>query len=234
MSKHVRQRRAASADVLIGADGIHSTVRRALLGAERPRFACRAYRGLIPVGSGARHLRRESTALARAGPAFCALFRVGGPAAEFRRPRRAGRLDQRILDRAGQRRRPARGLCRAGTRRSSASSTRSTRPSYGRCSTACRWRAGRLAASPCSAMPAIPCCRSWARAAAQAIEDAAALTACLLNAGDDVAAALKLYETVRLPRASRIQEISLGQQDPVPHARWARPDGARRPDGRRA
>ena len=38
-----------TADVLVGADGIHSTVRRALLGPERMRIACRAYRGLIPA-----------------------------------------------------------------------------------------------------------------------------------------------------------------------------------------
>src|SRR5262245_30323563 len=39
-----------SADVLVGADGITSTVRTALLGEEAPRFAgCVAYRGLVPV-----------------------------------------------------------------------------------------------------------------------------------------------------------------------------------------
>ena len=38
------------ADVLIGADGIHSVIRHALLGEERPRFTgCIAYRGLIPI-----------------------------------------------------------------------------------------------------------------------------------------------------------------------------------------
>ena len=39
-----------TADVVIGADGINSTVRAALLGEEAPRFAgCVAYRGLVPV-----------------------------------------------------------------------------------------------------------------------------------------------------------------------------------------
>src|SRR5215813_12876090 len=39
-----------SADVLIGADGIHSAVRHALLGPEHPRFTgCVAYRGLVPA-----------------------------------------------------------------------------------------------------------------------------------------------------------------------------------------
>ena len=36
--------------MLIGADGIHSTIRHALHGEERPRFTgCIAYRGLIPM-----------------------------------------------------------------------------------------------------------------------------------------------------------------------------------------
>jgi salicylate hydroxylase len=39
-----------SAGVLVGADGIHSTVRRLLFGPENPRFTgCVAYRGLIPA-----------------------------------------------------------------------------------------------------------------------------------------------------------------------------------------
>jgi salicylate hydroxylase len=38
------------ADVVIGADGIHSTVRRILFGPEQPRFTgCMCYRGLVPV-----------------------------------------------------------------------------------------------------------------------------------------------------------------------------------------
>jgi salicylate hydroxylase len=43
--------------------------------------------------------------------------------------------------------------------------------------------------------------------AAQAIEDGATLTACLSKLGD-VPAALKVYETLRLPRASRLQSMS--------------------------
>jgi salicylate hydroxylase len=38
------------ADVLAGADGIHSTVRRILFGPEQPRFTgCMCYRGLVPA-----------------------------------------------------------------------------------------------------------------------------------------------------------------------------------------
>src|SRR5262249_48165535 len=39
-----------AADVVVGADGIHSTVRRALFGPDDPRFTgCVAYRGLVPA-----------------------------------------------------------------------------------------------------------------------------------------------------------------------------------------
>jgi len=40
----------AEGDVLVGADGIHSTVRQTLFGVERPRFSGHvAYRGLVPA-----------------------------------------------------------------------------------------------------------------------------------------------------------------------------------------
>jgi salicylate hydroxylase len=41
--------REAYADVLIGADGVHSVVRQSLFGADRPQFTgCMAWRGLVP------------------------------------------------------------------------------------------------------------------------------------------------------------------------------------------
>jgi salicylate hydroxylase len=55
---------------------------------------------------------------------------------------------------------------------------------------------------------------------AQAIEDGAAITACLLRSGDDVEAALKLYETVRLPRTSQVQNMSWENK-----TRFHMPDG---------
>ena len=55
---------------------------------------------------------------------------------------------------------------------------------------------------------------------AQAIEDAAAITACLLQCGDDVEAALKLYETVRLPRTTQVQNGSWENK-----TRFHMPDG---------
>ncbi|HEY0340258.1 MAG TPA: FAD-dependent monooxygenase, partial [Steroidobacteraceae bacterium] len=68
------------------------------------------------------------------------------------------------------------------------------------------WSAGRvtLLGDACHAM--LP---FLAQGAAQAIEDGAALTECLATIGEqDIPAALRLYEALRLPRASRVQAAS--------------------------
>jgi salicylate hydroxylase len=60
-----------------------------------------------------------------------------------------------------------------------------------------------------------------AQGAAQAIEDGAALAACLAQAGwEDVADALVLYETLRLPRTARVQAASANNK-----TRFHLPDG---------
>ncbi len=57
--------------------------------------------------------------------------------------------------------------------------------------------------------------------AAQAIEDGVTLAACLIAAGgDDPAAALKRYEQLRLPRVTRLQELSRANK-----TRFHMPDG---------
>jgi len=57
-----------SADIVIGADGIHSAVRHALFGAEQPRYSGGiAYRGLIPAER-LRHLDIEVTTQIWMGP----------------------------------------------------------------------------------------------------------------------------------------------------------------------
>jgi salicylate hydroxylase len=68
------------------------------------------------------------------------------------------------------------------------------------------WSAGRitLLGDACHAM--LP---FLAQGAAQAIEDGAALAACLTKIGrQDIPGALRLYESLRLPRASRVQTAS--------------------------
>jgi salicylate hydroxylase len=80
-----------------------------------------------------------------------------------------------------------------------------------------RWSKGRvtLLGDACHAM--LP---FMAQGAAQAIEDGATLAACLAGADADVLGALRRYERVRIPRASRIQVLSTTNK-----TRFHLPDG---------
>jgi salicylate hydroxylase len=80
-----------------------------------------------------------------------------------------------------------------------------------------RWSVGRvtLLGDACHAM--LP---FMAQGAAQSIEDGAALAAALTRHADDVVAALRLYETIRRPRASRLQALSRANK-----TRFHLPDG---------
>ena len=51
----------------------------------------------------------------------------------------------------------------------------------------------------------------FGQGAAQAIEDAAVLARCLSEGLDDPAAAFRRYEELRIPRTSRLQELSHGR-----------------------
>jgi salicylate hydroxylase len=68
-----------------------------------------------------------------------------------------------------------------------------------------RWSVGRVTLLGDSCHPMLP---FMGEGAAQAIEDAATLKGCLLKFSGDVPAALRLYEQLRLPRASRLQAMS--------------------------
>ena len=67
-------------------------------------------------------------------------------------------------------------------------------------------------------MPATRCTRLWRKA--QAIEDGATLAA-LLKSGGDPLALLKRYEALRLPRVTRLQQMSRANKQ-----RYHMPDGA--------
>jgi salicylate hydroxylase len=195
----------ASASVLIGADGIHSTVRRVLLGPARPRFACRAYRGLIPAER-VRDIPAESTAWLGQGRHFVHYFVsagrflnfVGhvegddwiseswtepGDVAELRRAYQGWHPQvERIIDAVDE---------------TFVWAVLDREPLM-------RWSFGRVTMLGDACHPMIP---FLGQGGAQAIEDAAALTAGLLHCNDEIEA-LKLYEHVRLPRASQIQAMS--------------------------
>jgi salicylate hydroxylase len=82
-----------------------------------------------------------------------------------------------------------------------------------------RWSIGRVTLLGDARHAMLP---FMAQGAAQAIEDGAALTACLRMAGPgDAAGALQRYEELRLPRTARIQEMSTGNKE-----RFHLPDGS--------
>jgi len=67
------------------------------------------------------------------------------------------------------------------------------------------WSKGRATLLGDACHPMLP---FLGQGAGQAIEDGAALTACLQKHGDDVVAALELYQAVRIPRSARCQAQS--------------------------
>ena len=80
------------------------------------------------------------------------------------------------------------------------------------------WTRGRVALLGDACHPMLP---FMAQGAAQAIEDGAALSACLARGGKrGVPKALELYEHVRRPRATKLQELSAANK-----VRFHLPDG---------
>jgi salicylate hydroxylase len=213
-------------DVLVGADGIHSVVRGLLFGPEQARFTgCVAYRGLVPA-SRLGHLGLEVTAQVWLGPGqhFVHYFVSGRRLLNFvavvEREEWTGeswtdRGDIEHVRAAFAGWHPqVRGVLDAVDETFVwALFDRSPLE---------RWSRGRvtLLGDACHAM--LP---FMAQGAAQAIEDGAALAACLRAAGPDpdgpaVTAALRRYERVRVPRTSRVQAMSAGNK-----TRFHLPDG---------
>lgn len=199
---------AASADVIIGADGMHSVVRAAITGASPPQDSgmC-AFRALVPAGRAPAATRRAQTiwlgpgrhlvhypirsqrtinlvAFAPSGEhvveSWSATASVDEFLAEF------ATWDPRVT-----------GLIRAaGT--------------PGRWALLDRpplrhWSTGRATLLGDAAHPMFP---FYAQGAAQALEDAACLAVCLAGDLGDPERALARYESARIGRTTRIQQLS--------------------------
>jgi salicylate hydroxylase len=199
------------ADVLVGADGIHSRVRAALFGPEKPVFTgCVAYRGLVDVDR-LRHLDLEP-----------AIQIWPGPYRHFAHyPVRSGVL-MNIVGIIEQDTWRTESWTEPGDMADLRAAFQGWHPQVGDILAAMdetfrwalferppmpRWSEGRvtLLGDACHAM--LP---FMAQGAAQAIEDGAVLASVLasVESSDDVLAALRAYHVRRLPRTSRVQQLA--------------------------
>jgi salicylate hydroxylase len=208
-------------DVLVGADGIHSDVRRLLFGARPARFTgCVAYRGLIPAER-LRALDIEVTAQVWMGPGrhFVHYYVGGGALMNFvavverdtwTRESWTDRGDvaDALADFAGWHPQ-VRGLLDAVDE--TFVWALFDRPPLA------RWSRGRVTLLGDACHPMLP---FMAQGAAQAIEDGATLAACLAAKPGRPADALAGYERLRSPRAGRMQELSS-----INKTRFHLPDG---------
>lgn len=198
-----------SVDALIGADGIHSMVRHALFGPEKPRFTgCVAHRGLVPSDR-LTHLGLEFTTQIWMGPGrhFVHYFVSAGKLVNFVAiTEEDSWLRESWVDRgdvadvlAAFRGWHSQVLSIAGSTDETYKWGLFDRTPLS------QWSVGRVTLLGDSCHPMLP---FMGQGAAQAIEDAAALKVCLLKLESDVPSALKLYEQTRLPRTSRLQGMS--------------------------
>ena len=195
-----------TADVVVGADGIHSVVRQALID-DRPRFSGQAvYRGLIPAGRLPGLLGEPRVQLWLGPGQHCVCYPIAagkmvsfvattpagdwrgeswteeGKAADVIKAYQGWNDDVRaLLDAAGA----------------------VTRWALHDRALLSRWSRQRITIAGDAAHPMLP---FGAQGANQAIEDAATLAACLAGATPaGVPAALRRYEEIRRPRIEHVQ-----------------------------
>ena len=232
-----------SFDVLIGADGIRSTVRAGLFGNEAPVFAgCVAYRGLVPQEQIADlGLEQDNQSWVGPGGHLVHYFVSRGRLLNFvgwtehDTWNREDWTDRATIDRAlaafdGWHPQVRHIIAAADTCFIWALFDRDPLP---------RWSIARTTLLGDACHPMYP---FMGQGAAQAIEDGAALAACLASDTGDPAISLQHYERLRIPRVSRLQAMSRAnksrfhmQDGPAQQARdadWARV-GDRAPDNLR-
>jgi salicylate hydroxylase len=195
-----------AADVVIGADGVRSTVREALFGPEAPRFTgAVAWRATVPAEAVAPGLVPDGAVVWMGPGRHLVTYRLRG-----------GRVINLVAveDRAAW---SAEGWSQPGDPDELRAAFRGWRmapllAAVGSCflwglfdrPPLPRWSAGRvcLLGDACHPMPPY-----MAQGAVQAIEDGAAL-ARLLPDGPDIPASLAAYHAARAPRATRVQQTA--------------------------
>jgi salicylate hydroxylase len=210
----------ADAEVMIGADGIHSFVRSALFGAEQPRYSGGiAYRGLIPAER-LRHLDIETTMQIWMGPRghVVVYFVSGRRTLNFvaNADRDASMLESWVQQGdPGELRATYVGWDPKLRAILDAVSETFIWGIFERAPLA-RWSVGRvtLLGDACHAMQP-----HMAQGAAQALEDGVTLTRCLQTIGD-AEQALTRYQQLRLPRTAHVQSLAAHNK-----TRFHLPDG---------
>jgi len=170
------------ADVIVGADGIHSAVRGSLFGPDAPRFTGKiCYRSVVPVD-----------AVSGAAPANDNAQWLGPHGTIVLYPVRRDELIN-VLERYN-------GWHESLLRAFSAGDVWYKWALYDRDPIA-QWTRGRATVLGDAAHPMLP---YLGQGACQAIEDGVVLAAALAARADDPVAALALYERSRRPRASQV------------------------------
>jgi salicylate hydroxylase len=196
-------------DILVGADGIHSTVRGLLFGPEQPNFTgCMCHRGLVPAERIAHlHIPVETQIWLGPGKHFVHYY--------IRRKQLLNfvaviETDAWTRESWTERGNVADALAAFAGWHPQLSAILSAVEETFICGlfdrpTMERWSVGRvtLLGDACHAM--LP---FTAQGAAQAIEDGAALAALLSQASTDITVALHRYESSRLSRTAQIQTLS--------------------------
>jgi salicylate hydroxylase len=202
------------ADVVIGADGVHSIVRGAVVTSDPAQYSgmC-AFRALVPAEQAPAFARRPVHTLWLGPDHHLVHYPVSGgrkinivafaPAGDFREESWStfATVDELAAEFRGWDSRLLELIERAGKPGRWALLDRAPLT---------RWSKGRVALLGDAAHAMFP---FYAQGAAQAIEDAAALALCLAEHRGDPEHALAVYQQVRIPRAARVQQLSHSRKD---------------------
>ncbi len=209
------------ADLLVGADGIHSRVRDLVFGPEKPRFTgCVAWRGLVPAER-IRHLDIEMASHNWMGPGGHVVhyWVSGGRMMNVVCVSEHGDWTRESWTDKGE---VADVLARYEGWHPTVRELIGAFPEtfvwalHDRAMLT-NWSAGRVTLLGDACHPMLP---MMAQGAAQSIEDGAALAALLSAMPDDIASVLADYEAVRKPRTTKLQQASAANR-----IRFHLPDG---------